>query len=166
MKTGLHKGITAAALSIFLTASMAGAMDHSKGDMANTPQSADKIDEVKRLGVHIQTSNLDKVRFEYNLLEMKKAAVAKMEMDHSAGTLKSQHLMLFAADKMGKAISGAKVGYQVTGPDGKIQRAIAMAMTAGYGADVEMTAKGKYEVKTKLVKDDLQVVDTFTYEAK
>ena len=66
----------------------------------------------------------------------------------------------------GKPLTGAKVGYLVTNPSGKKQKAMTMEMKGGYGADVELVEKGTYTITVKVVKDGSQIVDKFTHEVE
>jgi hypothetical protein len=59
--------------------------------------------------------------------------------------------MLSIADAAGGEVSGAKVGFQVTRPDGGEQKTLTMAMGGGYSADLNLKAKGVYTIKTKFV---------------
>lgn len=171
MKRDILKAMAISALAILLAAGISLAMDHSKMDHgAMNAGAAAATEKPSHDGVVIRTSKLDKGLLKYNLIDMEammaQAKASGMQMDHSKMEMKTNHLMVFAADAAGKPIAGAKVGFQVTGPDAKVQQAMAMEMQGGYGVDVNMKAKGKYAVKTKIVKGDLQIIDDFTYEAK
>lgn len=178
MKLGITKSLTVTALSILLGAGVAlamnhGGMDHSKMNMGGGAAPAmdhAKMDHTGHAGALIGQTKQEKAGFAYHLIDnaaqMEKAKASGMKMDHDHAQMKPNHLMVYPVDSAGKAIGGAKVGFQVTGPDGKPQQVMAMEMEGGYGADVDMKAKGKYEVKVKLVKGDLQLIDTLPYEAK
>jgi hypothetical protein len=78
----------------------------------------------------------------------------------------TNHLVVYLTAPYGKEVSGAKVGFQVTGPDGTEQKTLTMAMGGGYGADVIMKAKGVYKIKCKFVVGEKATVDEFSYEVK
>ncbi len=63
----------------------------------------------------------------------------------------THHLMVYVTDAAGKPVTGAKVGYAVTGPDKREQKVMAMEMGDGYGANLDLTVKGKYTIRTKVV---------------
>ncbi|MDF1552614.1 MAG: hypothetical protein P1P84_06100 [Deferrisomatales bacterium] len=139
-----------------------GAMDHSKmGDM----------DHSEHQGEMIRETTVDGYQLAYHLID-NMAAMAKMDdmKGHDMSKMKSNHLMLYIVDGSGKAVAEGKVGYKVTGPDGKDQQTMAMAMrsgmSAGFGADVDFKAKGTYTIKTKAVAGETKLMDEFTYEVK
>jgi hypothetical protein len=104
----------------------------------------------------------------YHLID-NMAQMAKMDkkMDMAAHkNMKSNHLMTYFAGQDGKNATGGKVGFLVVGPDGSKQKAMAMEMNGGYGADIDLKAKGKYTVKVKGVFNGEAVMDGFTYEVK
>jgi len=73
---------------------------------------------------------------------------------------------VYLKDADGKYVQGAKVGFWLTGPDGKDQKTMAMSMGEGFGADIDLKAKGAYKIKTKAVVGDKTLVDEFTYNVK
>jgi len=176
MNRNMRISFTALAIALTLPALSAFAMDHSSmghgsGAAPAAPSKAmDAMDHSKMAGDMIQTSKLDKGVFTYNLIDnaaqMEKAMAGGMKMDHSSMQMKPNHLMVYPVGTDSKPISGAKVGYLITGPGEAKQQVMTMAMGDGYGADVDLKAKGKYEIKTKLVKGETTVVDTFQYEVK
>lgn len=162
----------AAALVLSVAGSLAAA-DHS-GHGGHAPAAADHgsmAAAAAPAGVEIRTAEVAGYRLTYRLLNWEERNVAMkgmlgMEMAGMDNSGKStHHLVLLLATAAGKEVSGAKVGYQITGPDGSEQKTLTMAM-GGYGADVILKAKGKYTVKTKFVDGAKTGVDTFTYEVK
>ena len=94
-------------------------MDHSK------PQGNQSIRQTMLEGHHLS----------YELIDMK----AKMkDMNMSMPDMKSHHLRLYIKDKDGNPVTNAKVGYLVKGPDGSTQKAMAMGMNKGFGADIDL----------------------------
>lgn len=173
MKLGITRIVTVTALALLLGAGSALSMDHSKMNMGGGSAPAmdhSKMEHSGHKGALIGQTKQEKAAFAYHLIDnaaqMDKAKSSGMKMDHDHAQMKANHLMVYPVDGAGKAIGGAKVGFQVTGPDGKVQQSMAMEMEGGYGADMDMKAKGKYEVKTKLVKGDMQLLDSFTYTAQ
>ncbi|MBI5016233.1 MAG: hypothetical protein HZB55_12205 [Deltaproteobacteria bacterium] len=147
--------------------SLALAMDHSahgamgadaKGMPAATVTSAMK-------GKEVRSAKVDGYQFTYHLIDM--AEMMKgVPMQGDMSTMKSHHLMLFAVSPDGKPAAQGKVGYMITGPGKAEQKTMAMAMDGGFGADVDLKAKGDYKVTAKAVFGDKTVVDEFTYTVK
>ena len=77
-----------------------------------------------------------------------------------------RHLMTYIVNTTGQAITKAKVGYLVIGPDGTKQKVMAMSMKESFGGDVNFAAKGMYTIKTKAVIEDKKLLDRFTFEIK
>ena len=155
-------------LMVLALAAPALAMDHSKmkGDMDHSKMKGD-MDHSDHQGKMIHEATVDGYQLAYHLMD-NMAAMAKMDdmKNHDMSKMKSHHLMLYIADSSGKAVAEGKVGYKVTGPDGTDQQAMAMAMSAGFGADVDFKAKGTYTIKTKAVAGEAKLMDKFTYEVK
>jgi hypothetical protein len=82
------------------------------------------------------------------------------------GMTKTHHLMVFVQAPDGKAVTEAKAGYLVENPDGTDQKLMTMAMSEGFGADVNLQAQGMYTIKTKVVASNKQLMDSFRYEVK
>lgn len=124
------------------------------------------------MGQMIHQSAVGGYKFMYHLLD--KAARDKMmngmegmEMPGMSNSPDiTSHLMVSITDAAGKPVSSAKVGYFITGPDGKEQKTLTMGMQDGYGADVSFKAKGVYKIKTKVVIGDKTLMDDFTYDVK
>ena len=142
---------------------MKGGMDHSKmedmdhGDM----------DHSKVKGEMIREATVDGHKLMYHLID-NMAEMAKMKdmKGHDMSKMKSHHLMVYVFSPDGAKVSAGKVGYMITGPDGSDQKTMAMAMTGGFGADVDMKAKGSYGIKTKAVAGETKLMDEFTYVMK
>jgi hypothetical protein len=124
------------------------------------------------MGKEIHKSSVDGYTLAYRLIDTKQKMEAMKGMkgmsmqNMDMSKMKSHHLMVYIADPGGKEIEGGKVGFMVTGPDGKVQKVMAMGMESGMGADVDMKDKGKYEIKMKAVVGGKIVMDHFTYEVK
>lgn len=171
MKTSRFYAMTlgAAALTLLL-AGVAPAADHSghagHGGVMEAPAGKPQH------GVVIRTAGQEGYKLSYVLLnwQERNEAMKGMEgmemagMDNSGNS--SHHLMLYLAAADGKEVAGAKVGFQVNRPDGGEQKTLTMAMGGGYGADVNLKAKGVYTIKTKIVVGARTSADTFTYEVK
>lgn len=153
----------AAGLGLFLAASSPAADHSAHGGAATAPAT--------QPGVQIRVATVDGYRLTYRLLNWEERNVEMkgmlgMEMAGMDNSGKStNHLILHLVGADGKDVSGAKVGFQLTQPGGGEQKTLTMAM-GGYGADVNLKAKGVYTIKTKFVAGAKTGVDSFTYEVK
>jgi hypothetical protein len=146
---------TAFIISLILTISLAlplGAeekMDHS--GMSHDSHAGKLIRETTVKGYGIT----------YRLIDMQ-ARVEEMadapEMDAT------HHLMLYIHPPADQKIEKAKVGFLVEGPDGKTQKVMAMAMSGGFGADLDLSQKGGYTIKSKSVFGEVKLIDGFEYK--
>jgi hypothetical protein len=74
--------------------------------------------------------------------------------------------MLILMDPDGRMVTDTEVGFSVKGPNGVEQEPSVTLMTGGFGVNVDLTAKGTYEIRTKIVVDDEEIIDEFKYEVK
>lgn len=131
-------------------------MDHSKMDHGAMGGGGMK-------GSEIRSAKVGDYQVKYNLMDISER-MKKMGMDPAKS--KSHHLMAYYTGADGKPVAGGKVGFAITGPDKSDQKTMAMAMGTGYGADVDLKAKGDYKVTVKAVFGDKTVMDEFTYTVK
>jgi len=123
------------------------------------------------MGRMIHHSMVDGYGFMYHVLDMAERAVMMKGMEgmEMPGMSKSpditNHLMVFINDSGGKPVSG-KIGFSITGPDGKEQKTLTMGMNNGYGADISFKEKGIYKIKTKAVISGKTLLDEFSHEVK
>ena len=122
------------------------------------------------MGREIRTAKVDGYTLTYRLIDMKqRMAMMKGMKGMDMSKMKSHHLMVFVTGPDGRAVTDAKVGFKVQGPAGAQvpeQRVMCMAMSGGFGADVELGTKGTYSIKAKVVAGDTKLVDAFTYEVE
>lgn len=78
----------------------------------------------------------------------------------------THHLLLYLRGADGKSNPPAKVGFQITAPDGSAQKTLTMEMQGGYGADVGMPANGSYRIKMKADFGEKTFGDEFAFELK
>jgi hypothetical protein len=127
--------------------------------------------QTRVMGQMIHHSIVDGFGIMYHVLDMaeRNDMMKGMEGMEMPGMSKSpditNHLMVYINDPAGKTVSG-KIGFSITGPDGKEQKTLTMGMSGGYGADVSFKAKGIYKIKTKAVVDGKTLLDEFSYEIK
>lgn len=148
------------ALSLPSSAAQKGheGMDHPAQAQGTPP--AGGQDHTAHMGDLIHESAVEGYHLAYHLIDMQKhtAGMKDMPMTH--------HLMVFVQGPDGKAVMEAKAGYLVKNPDGTDQKLMTMAMNKGFGADVNLKAKGVYTIKAKIVAQDKQLMDSFPYEVK
>jgi hypothetical protein len=123
-------------------------------------------------GAMIREAKLEGFSLHYHLLDWKERnllmkGMEGMEMpglDRSGKA--THHLLLYLGGADGKSIPSAKVGFQITAPDGSIQKTLTMGMQGGFGADVALPAKGTYGIKMKVDLGQKSIVDEFTFLLK
>jgi|GEM_PF-610139 len=141
---------------------MEGHEGHDHGGAATQAQPAgERIAENKVQGYTLTYYLLDKAQRE----EMMKG-MEGMEMHGMSDSPDiTHHLMVYIKGPDGKPVSG-KVGFIVTGPDGKETKTLTMGMHGGYGADIVLTPPWAYKIRTKAVIDGQTINDEFGYTAK
>lgn len=78
----------------------------------------------------------------------------------------THHLLLYLRGADGKRNPPAKVGFQITAPDGSVQKTLTMVMQGGYGADVVLPVKGAYQIRTKMNLDTAILSEEFSFDLK
>jgi hypothetical protein len=123
------------------------------------------------MGRMLRHGTVDGYGFMYHVFDMTERNVMMKGMEgmDMPGMSKSQditnHLMVYINDPGGKSVSG-KIGFSITGPDGKEQKTLTMGMHDSYGADVSFKERGIYKIKTKAVIGGKTLLDEFSYEVK
>ena len=113
-------------------------------------------------GKHIHTSSKGGYTFQYQLIDMEANIKNMQEMPGMEQMTATHHLM--ANIKDASIPEKSKVGFLITGPDGKKETVMAMKMGSGFGADITMMKKGEYNIKTKFVLGEDTLMDEFTYQ--
>ncbi len=166
MKTKLLNTVTLGALLTLAAAPCAFAMDHSKmghGAMAPTPAA----EAPTPANTEIRTAVVKGYTLTYTLIDMKKMmAASPTPMTHDMSKMKSHHLMVNPVAPDRTPPTGGKAGYLVVQPDKTEVKAMTMLMDGGFGADVDLVAKGDYKITTKIVLGDTTLVDEFVYTVK
>lgn len=109
-------------------------------------------------GKLIRQTRINGYTLTYHLYDMKTL------MPNTPNMTNTYHLMLTLADSKGTTVDKAVVGYLVKGPDGNVEKVMAMAMGDGFGANIRMPAAGIYTIKAKAVVDGKKLIDAFTYD--
>lgn len=150
-----------------------GMQDHEghEGHERHDHGGAASQEQAQPAGVKIAQNTVQNHTFSYYLLdkhqreEMMKG-MEGMEMHGMSDNPDiTNHLMLYIKGPDGKPVSG-KIGFIVTGPDGKEAKTLTMGMHGGYGADVSMKSKGVYRIMTKAVIGNQTIKDEFEYTEK
>jgi hypothetical protein len=136
-------------------------MDHSKMD--HGAMAAPGKAEGGMKGPEIRAAKVQDYQVKYTLMDLTER-MKKMGMDPAKS--KSHHLMVYYTGPDGKPAAQGKVGFAITGPDKSDQKTMAMGMGTGYGADVDLKAKGDYKLTVKAVFGDKTVMDEFPYTVK
>ena len=110
-----------------------------------------------------QISDVNGYQLRYQFIDMKE----KMKgMEHPMeGMTATHHLMVYITNAQGESVTAEKVGYLITGPDGKEQKVMTMGMSGGYGSDIDLSLPGEYTIKTKAIMVDQTPMDSFSYQA-
>jgi len=166
MNTKLLYSVTLGTMLSLAAAPYTLAMDHSKmghGAMAATSAAeapAPASPEIRKVVVKGYTLT-------YTLIDMKQMmAASSMPMAHGAEKMKSHHLMVNPVAPDRTPLTDGKAGYLLVQPDKTEVKALAMLMEGGFGADIDLVAKGDYKITTKIVLGDTTLVDEFVYTVK
>ena len=114
-------------------------------------------------GMMIHSSMVKNYALGYKLIDMREKLKKLKGMPEMKAT---HHLMLFVKTDNGAPVTDAMVGYLLKNPDGTLQKAMAMGMAGGYGADVDLSRPGTYTIKAKALVGKDKLVDEFQYEVK
>lgn len=125
--------------------------------LMSVPVTAMNMDHGKG-GKTIHTSTVDNATLSYMLMDIRENMKA---MGHDMGDTATHHLMVYV--KGANLPEKGKAGFMITGPDGKTEKVMCMAMEGGYGADIRMKSHGAYTIKVKVAGDGKALKDEFTY---
>jgi len=114
-----------------------------------------------------QVNEVNGYQLEYKFIDLKEKMAKMKDMDQPMeGMTATHHLMVYIKNSQGKTVEADKVGFLISGPDGKDQKGMAMGMSGGYGADINLSEPGDYTVKAKAMMGDEKLIDSFTYTLK
>jgi len=154
----MKKLIVLIAAAFALSAPMASlAADH--GSM--------KMDHGSHAGNVAHEEVIDGVKATFSVISMKEYLKA-MKVELPKGVKETHHIMVAFKDaKTGKALAEGEVKLKVQGPDKTEQTKDLMAMEGHFGADFELSKKGKYGVMSKFKLKDGKVRNSkFWYTVK
>ena len=155
----MKKLIVLIAAAFALSAPMASlAADHGSMKMDH-----DMMDK----GTVAHEEVVDGVKATFSVISMKEHLKA-MKMELPKGVKETHHIMVAFKDaKTGKALTEGEVKLKVQGPDKAEQTKDLMAMEGHFGADYELSKKGKYGVMSKFKLKDGKVRNSkFWYTVK
>lgn len=140
------KKITVLIAALFaLTAPVASiaAMDHGSMDMGHGEHSMMGMGDVAHQEV------VEGVKATFKVISMKEHMKA-MKMEMPKGLKETHHIMVeFKDAKTGKALTEGDVKIKVQNPDKSDQTKELMGMQGHFGADFDLSKKGKYGVMAK-----------------
>jgi hypothetical protein len=168
MKTKIRQALALAAALTLGAAAAAGAMDHSTmhGMPGGAPAAA-PAEKPAHPGTMIRTAKVSGYTLTYTLIGMAEAQKdPALAITRDTGKLKSHLLMVYAVGPSGTPATDGKAGFLVVQPDKTEVKAMAMPMGGGFGADVDLAAKGAYKITTKIALADSTLVDEFVHTAK
>jgi hypothetical protein len=144
----MKKLVLAIAAILALSAPTAFAMDHEGHDMQGGHSA---------MGTAAHEEVIDGVKATFTVQTMADAMKA-MGMAMPKGVKETHHISVAFKDvKSGKALTEGEVKIKVQNPDKTDQSVDLMGMHGHFGADVVMTAKGKYGVMCKFQLKDGKV---------
>lgn len=156
----MKKLVILVAAALALTAPIASfAMDHGSMNMDHG--------SMMKEGSVAHEEVVNGVKATFKVLSMKEHMKA-MDMEMPKGMKETHHIMVMFKDaKTGKAITEGDVKVKVQGPDKAEQTKDLMGMQGHFGADFDLSKKGKYGVMCKFKVKDGQVRSSkFWYTVK
>ena len=158
----MKKMIVLTAAVLALSAPMAAlAMDHGSMDMGHDDHSMMDMGKVAHEEV------VDGVKATFKVLSMKEHMKA-MNMEMPKEMKETHHIAVeFKDAKSGKALTEGTATVKVQGPDKAEQTKELMGMQGHFGADFDLSKKGKYGVMSKFqLKDGKTRSSKFWYTVK
>ncbi len=169
----------ALAISAFpLTAAQHGDSDHSGHDHSEAGHAEEAhsdtgqgaaghsgeghvMDHSGHAGDLIHETTVDGYKLAYHLIDVRE----KMEGMKGMEGMKpmTHHMMVYIKDPQGNPVSDGMVGYLIENPDDTRQKVMCMAMSGGYGGDVNFDEPGTYTVKAKAMAGGNKLIDSFEY---
>jgi len=144
----MKKLVLATAAILVLAAPAAFAAEHEGHDMHGGHA---------QMGAAAHEEVIDGVKATFNVKTMAEAMKA-MGMEMPKGVKETHHISLALKDvKSGKALTEGQATVKLQGPDKKEQTVELMGMHGHFGADFDMSKKGKYGVMCKFKTADGKV---------
>jgi len=153
--------LIAAVLALTAPIASYAAMDHGSMDMGHGDHSMMEMGDVAHQEV------VDGVKATFKVMSMKEHMKA-MKMEMPKEMKETHHIMVeFKDAKSGKALTEGEVKIKVQNPDKSDQAKELMGMQGHFGADFDLSKKGKYGVMCKFqLKDGKTRQGKFWYTVK
>ena len=133
--------IIAAVFAISAPLASFAAMEHGSMPMEHGSMMMEQ--GMQMMGKPVHTETVDGVKAMFSVMDI----AAKMK---AMGMKETHHLMVMFSDaKTGKPLTEGEVKFKIVAPDNSGQVKSTMAMNGGFGADVNLSAKGRYGILTK-----------------
>lgn len=123
-----------------------------------------QTDHSSHKGTLIRETDIEGHHLSYHLIDIHAQMKNEQEPHDMAKMSGTHHLMVYIQGPEGKTIDSAQTGYLVVGPNGATQKVMAMEMSGGYGADIDLSKPGDYTIKCKAVAGEKKLFDEFTYK--
>jgi hypothetical protein len=163
--------LIAAALALSATASFAAdheGQDHGSMDMGHGEHSMMDMEHGAHKGDVAHEEVVDGVKATFKVVNVKEHMKGMKGMDMPRDMKETHHIMVeFKDAKSGKALTDGDVKVKVQNPDKSVQAKDLMGMQGHFGADFDLSKKGKYGVMSKfLLKDGKTRQAKFWYTVK
>jgi hypothetical protein len=125
------------------------------------------MDHSSHAGDLIHETTVDGYKLAYHLIDVREKMEKMKDMKGMKGMKPmTHHMMVYIKDPQGNTVSDGMVGYLIENPDDTKQKVMCMAMSGGYGGDVNFDEPGTYTVKAKAIAGGNKLIDSFEYEVK
>lgn len=160
----MKKQVLMLAATLALAAPAAFAMEHDHGEHGN---GAHEMKHDGHMGSVAHEEVMDGVKATFTIQTMADA-MKRMGMEMPKGVKETHHVSVSFKDvKSGKALTEGEVKVKVQNPDKSDQSKELMGMQGHFGADFDMSKKGKYGVMCKFqLKDGKTRSAKFWYTVK
>jgi hypothetical protein len=167
MKTKLLHTVTLGALLTLTAVPHVIAADHSGMDHSKMGHGAMAAEQPAPQTSEIRKAVVSGYTLTYTLVDVKQQmASSSTPMTHDMSKMKSHHLMVYPVRTGSAPVTGGKAGFLVVQPDKTEVKAMATFMEGGFGADLDLVAKGDYKITCKIALGDATLVDEFVYTVK
>lgn len=135
-----------------MAGSIHAAMDHSMGSQDHMSGEM-KHEESMNMpgGMEMHTMEIDGHKVNFHIMDKKAFRSYMDNMGHSTHKMKegmTHYVMMDITGPEGKKIKRSKVKLKVIGPDKKADEKVAFPMMGNFGAEFDMSHKGKYQIMT------------------
>jgi len=134
-------------------------MDHSMRDQKEMHEGMKHEESMKMpSGMEMHAMEIDGHKVNFHIMDKKAFREYMDNMGHKDHMMKegmTHYVMMEITDPEGKKVKRSKVKLKVIGPDKKADEKAAFPMMGNFGAEFDMSHKGKYQIMTlfKVKKD-------------